>query len=160
MKINYKTVLLVVISNFFALNALAQGAWNIKYLPIDSVKESLVGKAVRVDFKAKPSDRIEGKVSVRRMLIRRDTVSLSIDGVSRRFIENWAIYVDSGVLGDQTLTSIDKSKKIIIKEMFMQAIGSSSITLQVFVYASGETNKEVKEITIDKKVIQGILSTL
>ena len=137
MKIIHRIILTVIISSFFSLNALAQGAWNIKYLPTDSVKESLIGKAVRVDFKAKPSDRIEGKVSVRRMLIRRDTVSLSIDGVSRRFIENWAIYVDSGVLGDQTLTSIGKGEKIVIKEMFMRAIGSSSITLQVFVYASG-----------------------
>ena len=64
------------------------------------------------------------------------------------------------MLGDQTLTSIDKGEKIVIKEMFMRAIGSSSITLQVFVYASGETNKEVIEITIDKTAIQGILSTL
>ncbi len=109
MIVRSKIIFLVAISNLLSSNIEAQGSWNIRYHPIDSVNESFIGKEIRIDFKAQASDQIgDRKINIRRMLGRRDTVSLTIDRVHRRFLENWKIYVDHGSLVEQTLNSVDK----------------------------------------------------
>jgi len=158
----YSMMLFVAITNMFSVNAHGQGGWNIKYLPVDSINESLLGREVRIDFKSNPSDRIKGRViNIRKMLANRDTVNIEIAGHLMQFVENWKIYIDLGSFADQTLESVkDKNNgtELIIREMFIRGIGKSSVTLEIYTYHSNDFDRsEVQEIIIEKSLIKGIL---
>lgn len=149
----------------------SQGAWNLKYVPVDSVNNSFINKKIRLDFKKTKDDTINGKVSVfdiRRLLSRQDTVSLNIKGQLYNFIENWKIYDDHGVLSEQTLVSINQKKEndktLVIKEIFIVSIDDTILTLKINIYPDSNCKKtkedkrgEELEIVISKSILKGIL---
>ena len=54
----------VFIILFISTSLFSQGAWDMKYVSIDSVNSSFIDKEVRLDFKASKNDIVNGKVSV------------------------------------------------------------------------------------------------
>lgn len=152
-------ILLVVLLILVDIVVVAQGAWDIEYLPTDSINDSFVGKEVRIDFKSKPSERIKRKTNLRKLLSHRDTVDLMIDGKSRIFLEKWKIYVDHGVLADQTLESLDEDK-LVIREVFIRAINKGYITVQMDCYRLNDSRKNTYDVTIDKSRILGVFFAL
>ncbi len=156
------------ISIFFLLNSVlfvnAQGVWNMNYFSIDSLNINWIGKEIRLDFKSSNSDTINGSISllkIRELLFKRDTVILEIDGEKKEYIENWKLYVDHGVLGDQAL--MDKNKSQVIKEQFIESINDSTIVVKMNFYKPEQcrskkmTLSSSKLVSIDKQLIKGVL---
>ena len=146
--------------------AFAQGAWDIMYYPADSLSPSLIGKNIRLDFKSSPSDAINKKrpLNVRQLLSSRDTVVLTIDNRKVKFIESWTLYVDHGVVRDQTLRSskLEFEKEMLIKEMYLKAIDESTVTLEMYFYYcdSPQVLQSKQDVVIEKSTIKGILVEL
>ncbi len=140
----------------------SQGAWNIKYVPVSSIDKSLIGKDVRIDFKASNSDTISRAVNaltIRRLLSHNDTVNLKIDSTNITFLETWEIYVDQGSLKDQILMSTD-GEKTVIKEICLIYIDDLFLIFEISIYQSGQGNSQLphkQKITIDKSIIKGLL---
>uniref|UniRef100_UPI004049CA71 hypothetical protein n=1 Tax=Flavobacterium sp. TaxID=239 RepID=UPI004049CA71 len=150
---------------FFLFNSFsavfAQGVWNIKYISIDSLNTKLVGKEVRLDFKTSEYDTLNKDFDIRYVLSKNDTVTLEVDGQNIELIEDWKFYVDHGVLKDQTLQI--KTKHQVIREQFIESINDATIVVKMNFYkpANCKTQKmtlsESKLVTIDKKLIKGVL---
>lgn len=107
----------------------------MKYLTLDSLNESFIGKELRIDFKSKGTRKTKHpERNIRKIFSKCDTVTLDLSDRSLRFAENWKIHVDHGALFDQTLQSVDEidNEKLVIREMFVRAINTSSITLDIY----------------------------
>jgi hypothetical protein len=139
-------------------NVLAQGVWNIYYLPVDSLKGSFIGKEIRLDFKSFSADTLRGNPDwmERKLLSNEDTVTLILDGECRSYKENWKLYPDHGVLREQSLVSIDKKEVEQIKEIFLESVNESSIIIEVAVYDLKGHKRKQKGI-VCKCDIKGIL---
>lgn len=154
-------VIYFLINNFSLV--ISQGKWGLGYISIDSIQESgWVNKEIRLDFKSSKSDSVTGNIDVfkiRDLLFKKDTISLEVHGRNIDFIENWKLYVDHGILDDQTL--LDKNKSQVIKEQFIKSINDSVVLLKVNFYEIGTSKKMLlqgsKLITINKKIIKGVL---
>src|SRR5687768_1541104 len=94
----YIALICIIVS--FVINiksAFSQGSWDIDYLPIDSINNSFIGKEIRLDFKSNRVDTLDKAIDVfliRRLLLNKDTISLTIDGKRYKVKENWIFYVD------------------------------------------------------------------
>src|SRR5690606_38032213 len=142
----------------------AQGEWDMKYAPIDSVNNTWIGKEIRIDFKTSQDDVIIGNVSlfeIRKLLSKKDTVTLKVDEREIDFIEDWKFYVDHGVLSDQTLKATSEEQSI--NELFIESVNDSTIIVKMNFYkpekckSSGMVLSDSKTITVDKKIIKGVL---
>lgn len=161
-----KTLYYSCIMIVFFLNAYCQGSWNMKYLPIDSLNNSFIYKSIKLDFKSNEKDTLTKKMQ-RVLLSKRDVIDLKIGGILIKFIEKWELYVDHGSLRDQYLESIDEfdSKKIHIKDIFLESINGSLFTFEVSmefvdVCDSKTPIKELskkEKVVIDKSKIKGFL---
>ena len=170
---NKNLVKMKVVFMFFVISTslFAQGAWNMKYVAIDSVNSSFINKEIRLDFKSSKDDTINGKVSVfdiRKLLSKQDTVNLDIKGRLYKFIENWKTYVDHGILKEQILVSANQKQendeKLMIKEMFVVSIDDSTLTLKISIYPASSCKKkkedkksEEVDIIISKSILKGVL---
>jgi hypothetical protein len=156
--------LLAAACTFMCAEGCAQGGWSMKYLPVDSVKESLIGSEVRVDFKTSQQEKAPGARNIRAVFYKRDTVVLVVGGRPRRFVERWKIYVDSGVLSDQALQTVDgDGETLIIREMVLRAVEKSSLTVTATVYLSSPDNTvkdREEEVRLEKSGITGIILEL
>ena len=155
----YKLLLAIALF-FLSHTAPAQGAWNLKYVPIDSVNASLVWKDVRIDFKGRAREKFHGTGDVRQALSRHDTVVLKIHGKAVRFFEDWRVYVDQGVLSEQTLRRVtkDKAEELVIREVFIRAVEKSSITVELYLYRADDRTKSATQIvTLKKSLVWGVL---
>jgi hypothetical protein len=145
----------------------SQGVWTIGYIPVDSLKNDFLGKEIRIDFKSSEVDILKDKINVRRLLSKKDTVSLKLNNQIVQFIENWNIYVDHGSITDQTLESVGGIgiKRMQIKEMFIEAINKTTLDIVVEIFFLEEKdisnpNKirhEKHNIVVDKSLLKGIL---
>ncbi len=158
----------VFILIFFLFNSVslvvAQGSWDLGYVSIASIQNGWMNKEIRLDFKSSKSDIITGNISVfkiRDLLSKNDKVTLEVDGQNIELIEDWKFYVDHGALKDQTLQI--KNKQQVIREQFVESIHDSTIVVKMNFYkpANCKTQKmtlsESKLVTIDKKLIKGVL---
>jgi hypothetical protein len=157
-----KLIYISIILTFCSTGVFSQGAWNINYIPMDSLNNSFLGKEIRIDFKSSGKDVVLGKkddFNVRRLLSKQDTVILDINGQEIKFIEQWRIYVDHGVLREQFLESLDGSSrnKIQIIEIFLESINDSSLTLEVKIYNLKNEFKANQKITVNRTDIKGVL---
>jgi hypothetical protein len=152
------TILIACTGNLFA-----QGSWNLRYLPIDSLNHSFLNREIRIDFKASDQDD-KAEKSIRRLLVKKDTVSLELDHERKQFIESWKIYVDHGVLSDQTLRGIPKDgeRSEIVKEIFIRAMDESTLTLEMFLYESNTPKNlaQKRTVVVKRSLVKGILITL
>ncbi|MBA3986166.1 MAG: hypothetical protein H0X63_06270 [Flavobacteriales bacterium] len=157
----FQKIILFIFLMMSITSAFSQGFWNIEYIPIDSLNLSLIGKEVRLDFKTSITDTIQGKVSgIRYLLLKKDTVSIVLGGKFLIFRENWKVYIDHGLLQEQTLESIENNgdERIILREMYLVSIDEATLTLEVIVYNSYGKNKE--SIIITKSDVKGVLLRL
>lgn len=164
-KVFYNKVLLTVffIVSFITISY-AQGGWDLAYVPVDSIQSNWIGKEIRLDFKSSSSDNISGDVSsfkIRNLLSKRDTVTLVVNGKEAKYIENWELHVDHGILSDQSLSEI--SEKYLINEIFIEAVNDSTITVKINFYKPKKCKSEKlilsdsKDVVIDKKIVKGLL---
>lgn len=155
------TIALLAIAFLFSCHyGAAQGAWNMKYLPLDSVNQSYLWKDVRLDFKRHPREKFHWTGNIREALSKHDTIVLKVGGRPMRFFENWKIYVDHGVLSEQTLQRVTKNKSedLIIKEMVIRAVDKASITVELYIYGPGDgTKSKTQLITLKKSLINGVI---
>ena len=145
--------------------AISQGAWNIAYLPIDSVSSNNIGLEIRIDFKSKkPAQYLN---NIRSMLSTNDTGALSIDGVSYPFTEDWKIYDDHGVCSEQFLFSLKETSpklnqyagKSIIKEVTNDSI-RLTVEIELRQIRKKKTlilKKRTEEIWIERNKLSGFL---
>lgn len=141
-------------------SAFAQGAWDIRYIPFDSLSPALIGKEVRIDFKTSVTDTLHGEVKaleIRKLLSIEDTISLVLAGESIKFKESWKLYVDHGVLGEQTLERVGTTgdERIYISEMYLVATDATTLILEVVVCNPSGKSKE--SITVNKSDVKGFL---
>lgn len=144
----------------------SQGAWNIKYVSIDSLDSASIGKELRIDFKSFISDTLKAPVKngfeVRKLLgAKRDTITLDLDGQFMQFVENWKLYVDQGSISDQILEEVENTakQKVFIREMYLVSMDERTLTLEVIVHKSlGEKKEQNKKtIIINKSIVKGVL---
>jgi hypothetical protein len=155
----------IIIMILCGTNAFSQGSWDVKYVSLDALNTSFIGKEIRIDFKASGSDTLHGEVSslrIRKLLSKSDTVNLNINNKPVQFIERWKFYVDDGTLKDQVLESVDKDekKKIRIKEMFLESINDDSLVLQAMVCGPNSKSEEKQRIVISKSLVKGLLVSI
>src|SRR5262245_29122634 len=116
----------------------AQGAWNIKYVPTSSVDSTFIGKEIRFDFKKDVADSIQrdGKpISGRNMLSKEDTVKLVIGDDTTRFVEEWKIYADHGVISEQLLQCIEPGQdEVWIKEFYIKSMSRLYFTVEAVIF--------------------------
>jgi hypothetical protein len=145
----------------------SQGGWFIKYLPVTSVNDSLLGKEIRVDFKSPVSKKLVDHKNIRRILSIHDTVELVVNGQRVPFVECWHIYVDYGSLKDQYLESVSdyNGERLYIKEVFPELITNTTIVSKVRLYKlqkcstckfDGEPYQDTS-ISVNRSDINGIL---
>lgn len=167
-KLNWSGMKSIIIMVFglilFNPDGFGQGAWDMEYLPLDSLNDSFIGRELRIDFKSGETikTRPNGR-NVRSFFAKCDTVTLKLSGQSLRFVETWKIYVDHGTLADQTLRSVDgnKGEQLIIIEMIVRAISKSFLTVEAYTYRTGDKARSgSQEINIDKTLIDGIIVRL
>ncbi len=145
-----------------AISAYSQGSWDINYISLGALNTSFIGKEIRIDFKSSNVDTVNGEVkslAVRKLLSKKDTVSLVINNKSVELIEHWRLYVDHGVLADQYLESVTQQvkKRIYIKGMFLESINDDSLILQATVCMPNSKSEVKERIVISKSVIKGLL---
>jgi hypothetical protein len=153
------TALLAVASCFFSHSGMAQGAWSLRYLPIDSVNESFVRKEVRIDFKGR-REKFTWTGNVRAALSKHDTIHLKVQGKSMRFFEDWNVYVDHGVLSEQTLRRVtkDSTEALTVKEVFIHAVEKATITVELYLYRPGAVTKSGTQlITLKRSLVNGVV---
>jgi hypothetical protein len=160
MKKYYKTQLkLVIFIIFFSLKGFSQGAWNLKYVILDSLNTSHLGQEIRIDFKANSIDTISHKVtilSIRALLRYQDTIIINLNGKKLKFVESWKLYVDHGAIQEQSLVSIDK--KYVLKDMILFLYDQKYIKVKVKVYTfSSKKIIDEIEMTLEKEKIKGLL---
>lgn len=156
----YKKTVFTLIMIVCSLGAFSQGGWNMKYIPISSIDTTYLGKEIRIDFKANELDTINGEVKIleiRRLLSNRDSVQLSVNGKEINFIEIWRLYVDQGILREQSLESINNNR-IQIKEIVLKSINDLTLTFEISIYDNKCNPSVMKEnIIIKKSKIKGFL---
>jgi hypothetical protein len=157
-----KRIVFIITILICSISAYSQGTWDINYISIGALNTSFVGKEVRIDFKAFNVDTVSGEVkalAIRRLLSKKDTVSLSVNNKSVKFIEHWKLHVDHGVLADQYLESVTKEvkKKIYIKGMFLESINDDNLILQAMVCMPNSKSEVKERIVISKSIIKGLL---
>ncbi|MFD2919039.1 hypothetical protein ACFS6H_04895 [Terrimonas rubra] len=156
-----KTVFSIVFL-IYSISAYSQGTWDINYISIKALNASFIGKEIRIDFKASNNDTLSGEIKtlgIRRLLSKKDSVSLNVNNKSVEFIEHWKLHVDHGVLADQYLESVtnEVKEKIFIKEMFLESINDDSLIVQAMVCMSNSKSEVKERIVISKSVIKGLL---
>ena len=136
----------------------------MKYIPISAIDTTYLDKEIRIDFKANELDSIKGEVKIleiRKLLSKKDSVRLNVNGEEIKFIESWRLYVDQGILREQSLESLNNDngkKRIQIKEIILKSINDSTFTFEISIYYD-KCNSSVmkKNITIEKLKIKGFL---
>lgn len=141
-----------------------QGVWDIGYVPVDSVNNIWVGKEIRIDFKSSQYDTIIGNVSLlktRKLISKRDTITLEIEEKKISLIEDWKFYVDHGTINDQTLREL--TGKQLINEIYIVSVNDSALVVRMNFYkfenckSSQIILSDNKIVAIPKKVIKGVL---
>jgi len=165
--IGLRVGILCLLSMVLSNDAFSQGGWFIKYLPVTSVNDSLLGKEIRVDFKSSTSKRLVDHKNIRKMLSARDTVELVVNGQRVPFVERWHIYVDYGSLKDQYLESVSNynGERLYIREVFPELITDTTIVSKARLYklkqcTTCKFNSELYQdasITVNRSDINGIL---
>lgn len=155
-----KEIVLVLFLMISATSVFSQGAWDLKYIPLDSLSPELIGKEVRIDFKTSVTDTLQGEVKaldIRKLLSKKDTVSLVLGGELVKFKESWKLYVDHGALREQTLERVGTTgdERIYISEMYLVSIDEETLTLEVVVCKPSGKSKEA--IIVNKADIKGFL---
>jgi len=141
-------------------DAIAQGGWDIKYIPLNLLNSESIDKEVRIDFKTSITDSLRGEVKVldiRKVLSNEDTVKLALGGEFVMFKESWKIYIDQGILVDQTLERLGNTddERTYIREMFLVSINETTLTIDVVVHSPSGKNRET--IIVNKSDIRGLL---
>jgi hypothetical protein len=157
-----KTAVIVIFAILiFNVKVLAQGSWNIKYLPIDSLNGSYVGKEIRIDFKSFSTDTLNESPEwmERKLLSKEDTIKLIANGMCKSYKESWKLYPDHGVLSDQSLVCLDKHEWVQIREIYLVSISDNSIAIDFLAYDSKGLKKKQKSV-LCKCDIKGILIKL
>ena len=71
----------IFISIFFLLNSIlfanAQGAWDMKYVPINLLNDNWIGKEIRLDFKFSKSDTLRATINIYELLSKKDTIVIT-----------------------------------------------------------------------------------
>ncbi|OJJ19170.1 hypothetical protein BKI52_20370 [marine bacterium AO1-C] len=164
-------ILHVLFLSLLHLTAFAQGGWDLKYLPLDSLNNSFNGREVRIDFRKTSQDTLRSKAGgwyIYRLLGPGDSITLDIDGQSVKFTESWHIYDDHGMLSEQYLegASTYQGKSIWIKECFWVSSNDSSIKVKARLYfrkpfyLASKQQQEIVLISIKKSKIKGIVLRL
>ncbi|MEK7224538.1 MAG: hypothetical protein AAB221_02510 [Bacteroidota bacterium] len=126
--------------------AFSQGAWDIDYLPIDSVSSKDIGKEFRLDLKT--NNPIKQFNSIRARLSMFDTGFIYINDTSVELRENWKIYVDHGVCSEQFLVSVKEISPGI--KLYLGNSVIKDITIDsIFLLSDLEFRK--KELVIEKR---------
>ena len=142
----------------------AQGVWDIRYTPIDSVNNNWIGREIRIDFKSFEYDTISGDVSlfkIRKLLSKKDIITLKIDDRKVKLIEDWKFYVDHGTINEQTLKEL--TEKQSINEIFIVSVNDSALVVKMNFYKienfkpSKMLLSDDKIVTIPKEFIKGVL---
>ena len=162
---SFKISILTIILGFNANNSVAQSAWDIAYIEIDSITQADVGRIVQLDFRktiAKPETR-----HWRRYIERSDTGVVNINGVNVHFREVRKIYPDWGLLDEQYLESRDDVKpgtKLRIISSTLKEVNKDSIRIN----ADVESRKKQKrnsivverqqyDIWIERQTLSGLM---
>lgn len=157
-KVN-KIILFLIFFNIYAFSY-SQGGWDLGYIPLDSINKSWISKEVRIDFKSTRNDNVKGLVKtfdIRKLLSNKDTVTLNIGSKFVKFIEDWKIRVDQGLLKDQYLKSVEE-KECLIDKIIIEEINNSTIVVKLNFYNLNKCNYDcVQNVTIDKSLIKGFL---
>jgi len=143
----------------FNSNLIAQGGWDLVYVPVKSINSSFIGKEIRIDFKSSDKDSINGEVdvfSIRRLLSIKDTFKINLSDKPVVFTEEWKLHVDHGILKEQCLISVGKQPGYKICEIFIRAIDESSLSLDVMVCQPNGEKREEK-IVLNRIDIKGVL---
>ncbi|QTY26815.1 hypothetical protein [Flavobacterium sp. CS20] len=153
-------IVLILFLMISATSVFSQGAWDIKYIPLDSLSPELIGKEVRIDFKTSVTDTLQGEVKaldIRKLLSKKDTVSLVLGGELVKFKESWKLYVDHGALREQTLERVETTgdERIYISEMYLGSIDEVTLTLEVVVCKPSGKSKE--SVIVNKSNVKGFL---
>src|SRR5688572_10501900 len=152
---------------FLNQNLIAQGGWDLNYIPINSLNSNHIGQEIRIDFKTSDLDTLTGTINIRSLLFYTDTTLLFVNYDPVPFQEVWRIYVDHGILREQILEGVPirKKKNITIREMFLNSISDSVITVTACTYELNPNKYPGYDdgcvnwlnLTIDKKKIKGML---
>ena len=151
---------LIISSSEFAY---AQGAWDIGYILPSSLDSNFLGKKIRIDFRKNKTDTLEvvTKRSIRSLLSTSDSIDLLIGNTFIRFAEDWKLYVDHGVVAEQSLTQIGTKLKrqLIIREMKLYSISIDSILIEATIYDRYK-NPRQQLISIPRDYIKAVLITI
>ena len=155
-----KEFILILFLMIGATSVFSQGAWDIKYISLDSLSPKLIGKEVKIDFKTSVTDTLQGEVKaldIRKLLSKKDTVSLVLGGELVKFKESWKLYVDHGALREQTLERVETTgdERIYISEMYLVSIDEATLTLEMIVCKASGKNKE--SVIVNKSDVKGFL---
>jgi hypothetical protein len=77
-----------------------------------------------------------------------------------RFFEDWNVYVDHGVLSEQTLRRVtkDTTEALTIREVFIHAVDKATITVELYLYRPGAVTKSgMQLITLKRSLINGVV---
>ncbi|MCS6822735.1 MAG: hypothetical protein NZ529_00455 [Cytophagaceae bacterium] len=156
----HTSIVLILFLIIGSTNTLAQGSWDIGYIPRAYLSPELIGKEVRIDFKTSATDAINDEVNVlavRKLLSIEDTISLVLSGEKAQFKESWKLYVDHGVLVEQTLEKVGnvEYERAYIREMYLVSIDEATLTLEVMVYK--RSGKCKVSITVNIADVKGLL---
>lgn len=154
-----KTVLFLIFFNIYTFSY-SQGGWDLGYVPLDSINESWINKEVRIDFKSTNDDEIKGIVNtfaIRKLLSSKDTITLNIGDSSVKFIEDWKVYVDQGLLKNQYLKSIE-AKECLIDKIIIEELNNTTIVVKLNFLNLNKCKYDcASSVVISKFLIKGFL---
>ncbi|MEM6299534.1 MAG: hypothetical protein AAF740_12675 [Bacteroidota bacterium] len=124
----------------------AQGGWDISYIPIDSINQSIIGKDVKLDFRGESDESEVIPKFLMGFISKEDSVKLSIKGRECVFREKREIYDDQGFYDEQYLECLNfNSNQEVVRVYYSVIEAQNNDAILVRLYLEFHSISVLKE---------------
>ncbi|MCE7991646.1 MAG: hypothetical protein HEP71_06690 [Roseivirga sp.] len=149
-------------------SSLAQGGWDIGYIPIDSIKPTDIGKDIKLDFRAASDTTSRVPDFLINFVGKEDTATIMLDNKEIELVEKREIHVDWGFYDEQYLECLNYSHNRVLRvyHSVIEMIKSDSLLVRLYMETyykdnrgriSDIPNRFSKSVWIPKKELNGVM---
>lgn len=140
---------LLLIGNY----CFSQGGWNIGYVAVDSIRQDLIGKDVKLDFRNESDTTKSIPSFLMNFIASEDSAAILLDGKKIELKERRNIHLDWGFYDEQFLEceNFTKGESLRIYHSVIEKQNKDSLLVRLYIEVYYKLTKRKERISPDRR---------